>query len=271
MLRYWRSILLTAFIIFILAVFIRWVSGSKSFFRPKGLTLEIVSTFQKMVTGSASTVENFWQGYFYFVNTREENRKLHQAVARFRALNNSLREAGLANKRLERLLNFQIHSNLPTVGARVVAWDPKAWFKTIIIDRGEADGIKNGMPVVVDTGVVGRIIELSSHYARVLLMIDYNSSIDALVQRTRNRGILSGKSAPTCELKYVLKNDDLVKGDVLVTSGCGGVFPKGLKLGYVSRVKKSNHSLFLEVDVVPAVKFDKLEEVLVILKEDSLF
>jgi len=232
--------------------------------------MEVVATLQNIVTGSASAVENFWRGYFYLVNTQEENKKLHQTMARFRAMNNSLREAGLANQRLKNLLNFQNSRKLPVLGCQVVAWDPKAWFKTIVIDRGEADGLKHGMPVVADTGVVGRIIELSPHYARVLLLIDYNSSIDTLVQRTRVRGVLTGKSAPTCELKYVLKHDDLVRGDVLVTSGMGGVFPKGLKLGYVARVRKVNHGLFLEVEVTPAVNFDKLEEVLVILKEDRL-
>ncbi|MBW2060774.1 MAG: rod shape-determining protein MreC [Deltaproteobacteria bacterium] len=268
--RFWRPILLITLLVLFLSIFIRWAGGQKNVFQPRSLTLELVATFQSMVSVSASAVENFWRDYFYLINAQEENQKLHQTVDRLRAQINRLREAGLANRRLKHLLNFQTSHNLPVVGGQVVAWDPKAWFKTIVIDRGEADGLKISMPVVADAGIVGRIVGLSPHYAKVLLLIDYNSSIDTLVQRTRVRGVLTGKSARICELKYVLKHDDLKKGDVLITSGLGGVFPKGLKLGTVTRVRKMNHGLFLEVDVAPAVDFDKLEEVIVILKEDRL-
>ncbi|MBW1709136.1 MAG: rod shape-determining protein MreC [Deltaproteobacteria bacterium] len=270
MLRYWRPILLAVFFIIFIVIFVRWTGGQKEAFNPAGFSMEVVASFQNIVTGSALAIENFWRGYFYLVNTQEENKTLRKTLAQFRATNNGLREASLANERLKKLLNFQTSHDLPVIGGQVVAYDPKAWFKTIVINRGKADGLRISMPVVADGGAVGRIVELTAHYARVLLLIDYNSSIDTLVQRTRVRGVLSGKSAQTCELKYVLKHDDLVRGDVLVTSGLGGVFPKGLKLGKVARVRKINHDLFLEVEAAPAVDFDKLEEVLVILKEDSL-
>jgi rod shape-determining protein MreC len=105
----------------------------------------------------------------------------------------------------------------------------------------------------------------------VLLIIDYNSSVDAVVQRNRVRGILAGRSEKSCRLRYVLKNDDVVRGDVVVTSGRGGIFPAGLMLGRVTGVKKTGHEIFMDVDVAPAVDFDALEEVLVVLTEPQPF
>jgi rod shape-determining protein MreC len=238
--------------------------------RPGGLVLEVVAVFQEVVTGSAEAVESVWQGYFSLVRVARENEILRRERARLQARIGVLHEAELENGRLKRLLDFKEQSELPVIGGRVVAWDPRSWFKTVIIDRGAAEGLKPGMPVVTHEGVVGRLIEVAPHYAKVMLLVDYNSAIDALVQRSRVQGILAGRSTSTCLLKYVLKSDDLKSGDLLITSGQGGAFPKGLPLGYVIGVTRSPQGLFQDVTVAPAVNLDRLEEVLVILHEDSL-
>ncbi len=233
--------------------------------------IEAVAGLQNGVTSSARWVADFWTGYFFLVDLRDENRKLHLALEGMRAKVNELREAGLANERLRKFLNFQAIQERPTVGAQVVAWDTSAWFKTVTIDKGSSHFVQEGMPVVTDLGIVGRVIGVSPHYARVLLLIDYNSSIDALVQRNRVRGVLAGRSEKTCTLKYVLKNDTVMPGDIIVTSGMGGVFPKGLPLGTVKRVRKIGHDIFQEVDVDPAVDFSRLEEVMVVLTDRPPF
>lgn len=264
--RYLRLIILISLVFFAIALISRWVGRQNESLQPQGLTLEIVASLQNIVTRSAEGVESFWRGYFYLVGAREENQKLHTSLDLARANLTALREAELANKRLKKLLDFKQSLEPPIIAGNVVASNPNAWFKTVVIDKGERDGLRTGQPVVTQNGAVGRVVELALHYAKVLLLIDYNSSLDAMVQRTRVRGILAGNSTSICRLKYVLKHDDLVEGDVLITSGLGGVFPKGLKLGTVIRVKKMDHGLFLEVDVRPAVNFNKLEEVLIILK-----
>jgi len=271
MYRYLRLILLLFLILLIFIGVFRWTGDRKDYSLPARVLFETVGSLQKAVTVSVGAVEAFWEEYFYLVNAREENKRLRQKIGELEAQINSLHEDSLANQRLKRLLKFKLSLDQPVLGGRVVASDPNAWFKTIIIDRGTADGLKNGMPVVTHEGVVGRIIALTPHFAKVLLVTDYNSSVDALVQRNRVRGIMAGQSADTCQLKYVLKHDDLVKSDILVTSGLGGVFPKGLKLGTIYKISKKEHGIFLEVEVTPAVNFRKLEEVLVILKEYSLF
>jgi rod shape-determining protein MreC len=127
------------------------------------------------------------------------------------------------------------------------------------------------MPVVSERGVVGRVVEVSSSYAKVLLLTDYSSSIPAMIQKNRLEGVLSGRSNDTLSLKYVEKTDDVASGDVVVTSGGDGVFPKGLPLGTISRVEKPGHDLHLVIDVMPMARFEHLEEVLVILTKPHPF
>jgi rod shape-determining protein MreC len=127
------------------------------------------------------------------------------------------------------------------------------------------------MPVVSDLGVVGRVVDLSPHFSRVLLVIDYHSAVDAMVRRSRVRGTVAGRSEEKCELKYVLKNDDLKEGDVLITSGLAGAFPRGLPLGTVTRVNKTKKGIFMDVEVLPSIDFNQLEEILVLLTEQPPF
>jgi len=238
---------------------------------PEKVLVEVLATFQEGLMGSARSVEDLWRGYFFLIGLREENEALKKAQARLRGQVDQLREAGQANERLRKLLNFKSENDYTVLGARVISWDPSAWFKSVIINRGSEDGLRPGLPVVTDEGVIGRVVGVSPRFAKVLLMIDYNSSIDAIVRRTRVRGILAGRSEKTCLLKYVLKNDEVSKDDVLVTSGLDGIFPGGLTLGTVSRVKAMGPAIFLEVDVTPAVDFKRIEEVLVLIREEPLF
>jgi rod shape-determining protein MreC len=232
---------------------------------PDKVLLEVVGRLQQAFTGSARAVESVWRGYFYLVNQHEENQRLETTVGLLRSQINDLKEAKLANQRLANILKFKAGRDFPYVGADVVSWNPNSWFKTITIDRGSQDGVASGMPVISHQGMVGRVVEVSPGYSRVLLIIDYNSSVDAYVQRSRVRGILAGRSERKCIFKYALKNDDVQRGDVIVSSGMSGAFPKGLPLGRVSRVKATGQDIFLEIDVTPAADFDHLEEVLVVL------
>jgi rod shape-determining protein MreC len=124
------------------------------------------------------------------------------------------------------------------------------------------------MPVTHAFGVVGRIVAVSPNYSKVLLIIDQNSSVDCLIQTTRERGMFKGFSAEVCRLDYVTKSSKARPGDTVVTSGLGGIFPKGLPVGEIISVKKNSGSLFKDIDVRPLVDFSKLEEVLVVIGED---
>jgi rod shape-determining protein MreC len=123
---------------------------------------------------------------------------------------------------------------------------------------------------VTSLGVVGQIVDASHHQSRLMLIIDRNSAVDALVQRTRARGIVKGTSGDECYLDYVLYEDDVRVGDQVISSGFDGVYPKGLLIGTVTAVNFQGADVFKEVKIAPAVDFDKIEEVLIILKQPQL-
>jgi len=229
------------------------------------VAISFVAPFQEIVTRSMRFARDIWEHYFFLVAVSYENVSLLNSLNRATEQQNKWRETQLANDRLRSLLNFQKTITNRVLPAEVIGKDPSAWFRTVIIDKGKADGIEIGLPVVVAQGIVGQIVEVSHHYAKVMLIIDRNSAVDALVQRSRARGIIKGLSSDQCRFDYVLRKHDISVGDTVVASGFDGVFPKGLRLGRVSEVARRDAEIFLEITVTPYVDFEKLEEVLVVL------
>jgi rod shape-determining protein MreC len=196
----------------------------------------------------------------------EENRRLRGEISSLRREVNRLQEALLAAQRLGRLSSLQ-ERHPAAVAANVFARDPSSWFKTVLVDKGERDGIARDTAVAAAEGVVGRVIEVFPNTAKVLLITDPNSSVDAIVQRTRTQGILEGRLEEFCNLKYVRKGDDVQIGDRIVTSGLGGIFPKGLVLGTVTKVERRRPGIFQTVEVAPGADLSRLEEVLILSEE----
>jgi rod shape-determining protein MreC len=153
--------------------------------------------------------------------------------------------------------------------AKVVGEDPTRWFKSIIIDRGSADGIKPGDPVVMPEGIVGRVAEVARGYSLVLLLIDPNHAVDARISRTRARGVVVGGREAGCNMLYVLKKEDVAPGDTVITTGLDNSYPPGLVVGSVSSLSAQSEGMFKAVTVLPFVAFDKIEEVLVLTGKPS--
>jgi rod shape-determining protein MreC len=234
------------------------------------VAISLVAPFQELVTRSFRFARDTWKHYFYLVSVSQENISLQKSLNQAIKAQNQWRETQLANSRLRSLLNFQKTITNRLLPAEVISIDPSAWFKTIIIDKGKSDGIEQGLPVVVAQGIAGQIIETSNHYSKVMLIIDRNSAVDAMVQRSRARGVIKGESTDQCRFDYVLRKHDVKVGDTVVASGFDGVYPKGLRLGWVSDLVKRDVDIFLEITVTPYVDFEKLEEVLVILNPRQL-
>ncbi len=232
------------------------------------LAIEITGPFQKFFIGSISVTKDIWKNYFFLVETRQENLLLNKKINLLKIENSRYQELLLTNQRLQQLLNFQENTEEALLPARVIGWDSSGLFKSIIINKGENDGLKINMPVVNSEGAIGRAVSVSPNYAQVLLITDQNSAIDGLVQRSRCRGMLKGRGLSECYFDYVIKTCDIVTGDTIVTSGLGRAFPKGLYLGTVKEINDSPDKLFKDVRVAPAVDFSKLEEVLVILRSN---
>jgi len=228
-----------------------------------GITL--AAPFQKIGTYSVRFVKDIWSHYFFLVSVAKENSRLQKSLGLEIEKNNRCNEVALSNVRLRNLLKFKKTLTQEVVAAEVVGKDPSSWFKTLVIDKGRNEGVHKGLPVVVPEGIVGLVTDASQHFAKVLLIIDQNSAVDAVVQETRARGLIKGQSPDQCLFNYVLRKHTIKVGDTVVSSGLDGVYPKGLRVGSVADVVRRNSGIFQEVTVKPFVDFEKLEEVLVIL------
>ncbi len=232
--------------------------------------LRLAAPLERVVTSPVMFVRGLWRDYVHLVGVRSENEELRLIVARLEGENMGYREAIVASERFQRLLDFRDRHDSPTVPANVVAQDLSSWFRSIVIDRGTDAGIETGMPVINERGVVGVVAGTAPGASKVLLVVDLQSRIDAYVQRSRARGSVRGRTGYDCDFDYVLRGADVRPGDVLLTSGLGAVYPKGLVLGTVSEVERRPFGLFQRARVRPAVDFRGLEEVFVILERREI-
>ena len=175
-----------------------------------------------------------------------------------------LTEAEKTAERLESLLGLQSTYNLQSTAARIIGTTGDAWSQMVTIDKGSANGFEIGMPVCNSGGVIGQIIEVSAATSTVRLINDENSGVSAMVQSTRAQGILQGQPDGTLMLSYVPADADVKVGDVIITSGLGGRFPKGLPLGTVSSVSRAANATYYTIVVRAISTAESNEEVLVI-------
>ena len=235
---------------------------------PEKVAIEILAPFQRGIMGMVHWVSDLGRRYITLIETAEENVQLREELTQLRNRMVLYEEAHLANQRLRRILEFKERSPLPQTAAEVVGFDPSGWFRTILVDQGSTNGVTPGMAVVTAEGIVGRTIEVGYNHSKVLLMTDRASAIDALIQRTRARGIVKGSPDGKCSLEFVIRNAGVQEGDTVITSGLANTYPKGLILGWVSSVEPATEGrgMFQKIQITPAVDFDLLEEVLLILK-----
>lgn len=226
--------------------------------------LELVTPIADLATHVSGTLSRTWNAYVDLVGARQEREWLR---ARVRTLEEEADQAGSIsdeNERLRALLGLR--DTLPTsaVAARITGAEASGLFRTATLNKGHQDGIARGFAVISGGGAVGQIVSTSPHASRVLLLDDHASGVDALVRRTRARGIVEGGTQAGCRLKYVKRREDIRVGDKVITSGLDGIFPKGLAIGEIVQLGEEDHGLYRTADIRPAVEFAKLEEVLIV-------
>lgn len=259
------SLLLLAFIfILVLGFFSYQLKTSPKPGLLRKIVLEITFPLESIIHDSLGGIEETWRRYLFLYGLTDENKRLRETNARLSRKVFEYREAYLENIRLRKMLAFKEKLPYTAIAAGITRRDMTGIMKTLMIDRGENDGLRKGQPVIVEAGLVGRVIETTWHTSRVLVVTDENSNVDALIQRTRANGILQGTGTGRCNLKYIVKTDPVQKGDIVLTSGLGGVFPKELMVGVVRRVENNKTSMFQNIDIVPFADFQKMEEVLII-------
>jgi len=209
--------------------------------------------------------ESLWEQFTEIGRMRVENARLRAQVDTLSREAAALREQATSADRLERLLELREKVAYRSVAARVVSRDPGHWFATLVVDRGRREGVDRNSPVVTPDGVVGRVIEVTPTASRILLIADSRSALGVLVQDSRAAGVVEGWGTGTLRLKYLSRAAALKQGDRVVTSGLGGVFPRGLVVGRIRSVTREEGALLQEAEVEPAAALDRLEEVLILL------
>ncbi len=214
------------------------------------------------------SIRGFTRGFRRVADLEEENRVLRATIEGLKAEQLRSVEESKANERMRRLLGFKERAGFPSVAAKVIGEDLAAESRTLLINRGSRDGIHRNLAVVTESGVVGKVTDVGDFASRVLLVVDHRSAVDALVQNTRAKAVVRGRGEALARLDYLERRDEVHAGDLVITSGYGGVFPKGLRIGTVERVEPAPTGLFQQAELKPSVDFGRLEEVLVLTSLD---
>lgn len=223
---------------------------------------------QGVTSSGVRGVRDVWSNYAELRGAREENQALKQQLAELEIRLQEQRALAARTTKLQELLALQQATELPTVAAEVIGGNPNAMagIREITIGRGTADGVQPGMAVIAPKGIVGRVIgQPAAHAARVQLLIDKYAAAGALSERARAGGMVVGvEHEPPLAMELVSSLQDVKAGDLIVTSGIDGIYPKGYAIGWVESAEKGT-GLYLDISVRPAVDFGSLEEVLVVL------
>lgn len=229
----------------------------------EAVTFGVFSEIQRSVSSGLSSVSHLWTGYAGLRQVKRENDDLKRRLA---AAEVALQEQSAMADRargLARLLELRDHLTLKTVAAEIIgAGTPD--FRTLTIDKGSGDGLRGDMAVIAPAGIAGRVVIPGSRSAKVQLIVDLNAAAGATIERTRAQGIVVGAGGDRLRMDYVSDVADVIVGDVVVTSGIDGIYPKGFVIGRVESIERSGGA-YRRIMVRPAVDFSSLEEVLVVV------
>jgi rod shape-determining protein MreC len=234
----------------------------------ESVTLGAFASVQQATASVIHGVRDAWGNYVALRGVRAENEVLRSQVADLEVRLQEQRALAARTAKLQELLSLRASAPSPTLAAEVIAGNPNPGMLTVTIDRGTADGVQENMAVIAPRGIVGRVVGTpAAHAARVQLIIDRHAAAGALSERSRAGGIVMGQDEPgrpPLRMEFVTNLADLKIGDLIVTSGADGIYPKGFAVGHVESVERGS-GLYLSVTVRPVVEFRSLEEVLVVL------
>ena len=233
------------------------------------VALAVTTPFEIAIHWTLDSAVTFYENYIALWRTRGENQSLIDENRKLVNTILNLRELEQENIRLRNLLQFKENFKIEAVVARMIAKDVSSEFRAIRINRGKSSGIEPNMAVINAEGVVGRVLRVTDSTADIVTLLDPLSALDSYIMRSRARGIVEGLTDSLCQLKFALRVDDIQPGDLLLSSGLGGNFPKGIPVGTVIKVTRKSFGITQKVEVKPSVDFSKLEEVLVVTHADA--
>ena len=263
--RYQNLFILLAILIAGLSLLLASLRDKSTLSTPERIFIATFAPFQDAVSWAAISGESIWNNYIYLVDTKSKNHTLASEVSRLKFLNNKLTEQIKTFHRIEGLLTFSDLSSIEYKAARVIGRDTTNRAHVAIINRGAKDGIVEGAPVFTHHGLVGKVTRVAGSASKVLLLTDVRSAVDALLQESRDRLVVEGTNRSVLNSRYLSVDAAVNVGDNVVSSGLGGVYPKGMMIGTVRSISRKEGGLFLEAEVAPSAKLDKIEELLILI------
>lgn len=239
--------------------------GNPTFFQSAITTL--IFPFQTFFNSTIQKTEDLFENYIFLTNVSQENETLKKEIEKLENQRNKLIEDIFQLQREYNILQRPTKSNRKSIMASVIGKDSGQWLKTVIIDKGTDAGLVKNSATITDRGIVGQVIEANPKSSKILLISDNRSAVDAIFQRSRSPGVVFGAGKQMCKMRFVSMEADVKEGDKIISSGMGGVFPKGLTIGSVRKIIKKKQGLFQEIEVVPSVDLSRLEEMLVLLPD----
>jgi rod shape-determining protein MreC len=230
----------------------------------ESVTFGVFSEVQRGSSSAFSSIRNVWSHYVRLRHVEAENASLRRELDEVKVQFQERRALADRARGLQALLELRDRSNLQTKAAEIIASSPSPDFRTLTIDKGTLYGLQPDMAVIAPAGVVGRVVVPTVRSSKVQLLIDRNAAVGALIERSRAQGVAMGAGDQRLRLEYVSESADVVVGDLVVTSGIDGIYPKGFTIGSVDIVEKSGPS-YKRITIKPAVEFSSLEEVLVVM------
>ncbi len=227
-------------------------------------TFGVVAEVQRGVAALAGGLSGAWDGYVALQDTRAENVALREEVAQLQVELQEERAVAGQSRQLQELLDLQTRVSVTTTGASVIAGGASPDFRTITIDKGAGAAIGQDMAVISPSGVVGRVVTAAPRASKVQLLIDRNAAAGVIIERSRAQGVVVGSGGDLLAMEYVAGSADLREGDLVVTSGIDGIYPKGFLIGRIESVTRNGQD-YGSIVVRPSVDFSSLESVLVVL------
>ena len=262
--------MITIIIVVILLVVLIMTSGDNNMSGTESIAGTVLAPIQQGLYSATDAIADFFARVFSGSDLQTENLDLKAKVAELTGQLQDLNETKSENERLKELLNYDTGGEaIEFKTARVIGIDPGHWYDTFIINVGIADGIEIDMPVINGDGLIGRIVETGVTWSKVMTIVDSSSGVSCFVERTRDKGVLNGIATAGDEnallnLSKLRLDADLLPGDTVITSGLAGVFPKGIPIGEVTEVSRSEDGMRNQAIVTPHVDFAHIEEIMII-------
>jgi rod shape-determining protein MreC len=271
-----RPLLITIVTLVVLFVLMIITAGQEDVTGAKSLIGGVLEPIQGFFYDATDGIATFFAGLFTTNDLAKVNADLSEQLADLKGQLGDYEELKQENTRLKAALDYtEQNKQYKFVMARVTGRSLGQWFITFSINKGVSDGIRKDCPVVTQDGLVGRVIQTGATWSQIMAIIDGDSNVPGLVERTRDNGILEGSDAAdgaaTLKMQNLPLDADLMPQDKIITSGLGGVYPKGLVIGEITKVDRSGekNSMQKSATVKPAVDFLHLEEVMVIVEDKT--